>query len=308
MALSHDGTKLATFNSSRNVDLLDTSTGALLNTFDVYANDPSCLAFAPDDNSLAVGSFTGEITIIDISKKRISWAFSNPGNGAVRDLLFSPDGKSLITTSLDKVILLDTFMYYLIEEVHLEAPYPTDLAFSSNGTYMAAAGLKGAILWDMASGKVPSVVETAPEPSADDLAKWSTSSPHTPLSFTPDGRLLFKAACNHVDQSPCQDTEIRSWSLSTHAEATTFTVPSNDRFYLDFSPDGSRLVGIYCRQFSNYICLVSQFSLWDTATGKMLTSFDIPGYANGAVFAPGGQTVIAVMEKQLVFVDLSWIK
>ena len=302
--LSPDGATLASVGYTGAISLWDAKTGTLESTFSENIGYPRSLAFSPDNTRLAIGSFQGTITVIDISSQKTIHQISNPEYNPVRGLVFSPDGKYLVTASLDQLIFWDATT--LDELDRLDAPYPTDLAFSPDGSQLAATGFSGVTIWDMkAADKNPAAIEEWPNPSTDALTNpfWNS-----PLAFTPDNRLLVYVSCKQMESTPCQDAEIRRWNLESQDWLGPLTVPSNLIFYLDISGDGSMILGTYCSQTSETTCAVSQFGLWDVATGKMLYSFEQAGFANGAAFAIDDETVIVIMEKQLVFVDISWIR
>ncbi len=305
-ALSPDGSTLATVSFSGRISLWDSTTGQLLSTFTESLGSLLSIAFSPDNTQMGIGSYyEGMITVLDLQSEHISQWIQNPENNPVRSLVYSPDGRFLVSSSLDQIVFWDANS---MEEVdRMDGPYPTNLAFSPDGSKLAVSGFSGVTILNMAADdKNPTIIEEWPIPSDDVL---SIPFRAIPLAFSPDNRLLVYAACQQVEWPPCGGSEIRRWDLSLKDWSTALTVPTNifDIQQLDISGDGSMVVGTYCMQFRSG-CLVSGISLWDMATGARLYSFEQVGGVYGAVFAANNHTLIIVKEKELVFVDISWLR
>ena len=242
--------------------------------------------------------------LLDVWGKQPAQEISNPERYPVRGVAFSPDGSFLVTSALDQVVFWNAKT--LKESERLPGPYPTDLAFSPDGSKLAATGYSGVTIWDVAaSNKNPIVVEKWPEPSDDALANPFRGNP---LAFTPDNQVLVYAACKQVDLPLCGESEIRRWNLALGNWSEPIKGPNNFIQHLDVSGDGSMVVGTYCKQYTGSACGVSRISLWDLATGEELHSFEQPGFVNGAIFAAESKTLVIVKERELVFVDISWVK
>jgi WD40 repeat protein len=107
MALNFDGSRLASADGNGDVGIWDTATGLSTATFKlsgVYANQ---LRFSRDGSKLAVVGnlsrlLTGEVRVVDPKtgdQMSLKWHALN-----VTDCAFSPDGRRLATTSIDKTI------------------------------------------------------------------------------------------------------------------------------------------------------------------------------------------------------------
>jgi WD40 repeat protein len=111
---------------------------------------------------------------------------------AVSKLLYSPDGKNLITGSLDRTIKIwDTSNNKLLFTLIGHTARIRSLALHPNGQILASASNDGVRLWDVTTGKQLAWF--------DNNSDWVES-----LAFSPDGQYL--ASGNY-------DFKIRLWQF-----------------------------------------------------------------------------------------------
>jgi RNA polymerase sigma factor (sigma-70 family) len=197
----------------------------------------------------------------------------------VRDIRFSPDGKSVAATLAgENVVKLwdpatgkekKTF-----DGVNIAGASLTNIAFSRDGRLLAAAGWvadfatgksNGAVfLWETASGKLVWQVEG-----------------HTNqlfgLVFSPDGKLLATAS---------RDKTIKLWDTATGKCKQTLEGHESGVFSLAFSPDGKLLASGG---------LDGTVRLWDPDSGEL--KYTKSGYIRGlkvvVAFSPDGRRLAA---------------
>ena len=98
------------------------------------------LAFAPNGQTLAVGTLVGPIYIWQLDPGKILQEFHYPKKTTVHSLAYSPDSKFLASRDLFGVIYLWDLATQKPRWVQ-EAPSPLrDMAFSSDGATLAAGG------------------------------------------------------------------------------------------------------------------------------------------------------------------------
>src|SRR5262249_13113580 len=139
------------------------------------------VAFSPDGKTLASGAWQDHtIRIWDLAtrtqQRKITLPTPNGWNYGDIPLVFTPDGKILISGSADRannvIYFWDTATGKELRQIKQQA---SGLALSPDGKLLASSGWQGKVcLWDVATGN-----EHCQFP-----AKGST------LAFSPDGRVL----------------------------------------------------------------------------------------------------------------------
>jgi len=169
VACAPDGITIATGDANGSTYLWDIATGKLTNTF-LDPNGPgvNVEAFAPDSITLAIGGGPGGIFLWDTATGRTTATLPLSSNTPqVNAVAFSPDGTTLAAGDLNgRTYLWDTATGKLtatLTDPARHAVKPTDptghevtsVAFSPDGTTLAAADLNGSTyLWDIATGKI----------------------------------------------------------------------------------------------------------------------------------------------------------
>ncbi|HZM81697.1 MAG TPA: TIR domain-containing protein [Candidatus Limnocylindrales bacterium] len=168
---------------------------------------PAALAFAPDGHTLAVGSAGNDIytvTMWDVSNRAAPRRIGQPLTGV--DLgAFSPDGRTLATSDVDRAIILwDVSDRAAPRRRSQPLRHPDSLlalAFSPDGRTLATGGLDHTVtLWDVSD---PAGPRRLGEPLTGHTG-WVTA-----LAFAPDGRTLAAGSWDHTtilwDLTPLND-------------------------------------------------------------------------------------------------------
>jgi WD40 repeat protein len=184
--------------------------------------------------------------------------------GAVLDLAFTPDGKSVVSRAEDaKVRVWD--LVAKKERLALDSRgwIGRSMALSGDGQTVAAGTVYNLVrVWDVASGK-----ELSTQADGHDA-------PVRAVAFSPDGRQLVTGGANQ---------QIRVWDAATLREVRLFT--GNSAQQVTFSPDGRRLTSAWEGNNRAWV--------WDIARGETLWGLGPLGVrCPCAAFAPDGKSVV----------------
>jgi WD40 repeat protein len=212
------------------------------------------LAFSPDSQLLAVGTFSSEVMVVDLPRMAIV-AHWQAHNGSINGISFSPDGKILATASLDHRVKLWDVVPPAAPKLGLpplatlqgHADWAFSLAFAPDGKTLYSGGrVKELFVWNVEKKLrvtdwkgIPSLIET--------------------LAVAPDNQHLAVGLWNGT-------IEFRKPSDGT---VTSKLVHMKDDQYgvlvVAYSKDGKRL-------FSGAVDGTAK--VWDVATGKLLSTID----------------------------------
>jgi WD40 repeat protein len=288
------------------------------------ASDDCCLAFAPDSNTLASGSWEGTVAIWDVATRKllrkINAQFNAYGAVTRQALAFSTDGAVLATINhtQDAVRLWDPATGKLIRQ--FERTKPVGVVFSPDGKLLATLGgtaAKGTLndsipIWEWDTGKL--VREFRGKHS-------SLNSLFFTFAFSPDGTKLAGGGIN----------KLYLWDLATGNDLlASSSAPLGRVSALAYSPDGqlvatggiedgvirlwepgtgrpvgqlgedrhtqgvSRFAFSPRRDTLASVGLDNTLLLWDLATGRMLRQFQGDFQAVlYATFSPDGKTLVS---------------
>lgn len=143
IALSPDGSTLASAGDDHLIGLWNVGTGRLVRQLPSHEGWVRGLSFRPDGAQLASAGDDGRVVIWDVATGRMLKTIANSREPAF-DVLYSPDGKQLATIGYsDRVRLYETSEYRLSRTLTAGSPDMRALAFSPDGSLIAAAGRKG---------------------------------------------------------------------------------------------------------------------------------------------------------------------
>jgi WD40 repeat protein/serine/threonine protein kinase len=275
IALSPDGTKLATGSEDRTARLWDAVDGKPLAAPLQHGAPVGAVAFSPDGKTFAAGSIDGAVRLYDAAGGK---PLVEPMKfyEMISHVVFSPDGTQLAVAGLSgKIMLWDVVAGTLLAAPMKHRSSVFALVFNPDGSKLATAGRDGtARLWDATAG-VPLT-----RPMVHEAAVWR-------VAFSPDGAKL--AAASGVSEITSSG-ELRSAPAAARlwdAVAGTMLVePMRHRFRVSdvaFSPDGTKLATASWDNTAR---------LWDAATGKPLGEpMKHDFMVNAVAFSPDGTKV-----------------
>ncbi|QDV38805.1 WD40 repeat domain-containing serine/threonine protein kinase [Tautonia plasticadhaerens] len=238
LAFSPDGLMLAAATAAHSILIWDARDGRLLRHLpNAHAGPVADVEFSPDGLTLASAGFDGLIAFRD-ARAPAEGSSEGEGEGegeaillpahvgAIRDLVYSPDGLTLASAGADGTVRLwDPVGRRELDRLRPDCPDVAALAYAPDGSTLASAGIHHEVtLWDAESGR--------PLRSL----KGHTDSIYA-LAYSPDGRTIASAGA---------DTTVRLWDPERSSQPRTLIEPGPASFFdrpfaLDFSRDGLRV-------------------------------------------------------------------
>jgi WD40 repeat protein len=271
--------------------LWDAATGALIRSFDGYAEPVTSVAFSPNGALVVSGCDDKTVKVWNAATGQLVRTFAGH-SGGVASVAFSPDGARLLSgqKSVPIVKLWNMATGGLLHTFEGHSGDVNSVAFAPDGSrVLSGSADKTVKLWDVTSGALLR--------SFQGHSKAVNS-----VAFSPDGTRVLSGS---------EDATMKLWDAATGELSRTFevhnaSVDSKVALFdresvnsVEFSPDGARVVLGKGRMFGRDDAI----KLWDTATGKLLRSFDGPDptavippppmWVYSVAFAPDGVRLVS---------------
>ena len=220
LAISPDGTRLATGADDNTAVLWDATNGSALATLAGHSDSVWQVAFSPDGRRVATSSSDGTVGVWDVATG--SRLYSLTGNTTdVQGLSFSPDGEILLSGSWDgDVGVWLTALSELAAETALPAPVNA-VDYSPHGTSVAAALDDGSLVIVGIDGAIRASIAAHDRPARA-------------VAYSPDG---------HIVASGGDDGRVRIWDSSQGTLLAEAPAVPDSITALEFTSDGQVLAG-----------------------------------------------------------------
>jgi WD40 repeat protein len=264
LALSGDGKTLAAVGDGGAIRLWDLSTGQLRHTLKGHPAGIAALAFSPDGQILASGDQRAPLVQL--------WHVPNGREGptlrgaamqlAVKSIAFSPDGATLAWACWDGTPRLwdvaagrdGARLGGLANPERPGVPVRCTLAFSADGSTLAACRKEGLLRWDVATGtELPNLLGDHGKPlqqvlfspdgktlilAGGGMARlWDLAAHRDRLSLKAEGPLAVSPDCRTLAEGG-QDGSVRLWDFARSPVGATVNCHGQS---MSISPDGKTL-------------------------------------------------------------------
>ncbi len=238
IAVRRDGRLVASASQSGRIEAWTVPEGRSCFHYDEPLSRFQDVGFSPDGRRLAAAGqinarledgkaapndsvANGLLVVFDLETRTILWRVAGMETGIIRDLAFSPDGRTIATADNTTTITMwDSHTGQKERQLRGHNRLVSYLAFSPDGTKLASASWDStAVVWDLA-GSHPTTRLQGHMRSVLCVA------------FSPDGR---RVATSSEDQT------VRLWDVETGQEVLTLHGHTDIVPTVAFSPDGNRL-------------------------------------------------------------------
>ncbi|NET35020.1 MAG: protein kinase [Cyanothece sp. SIO1E1] len=271
IAVSPDGTTIATGSTDSAIRLWVIQTGELLHTFSKRSlwfgsghTDPvSAVLFNPITLNLFSSSYDGTIKQWDWTKRKLTHTLAGDGWGVLA-IALSPDGQTLaIGGERGDIKLWDLDTKTLVATLAKHKDRITSVAISPDGLILASSSYDKTIrLWDLATGQLLNTLRAHPERVSA-------------LAMGPTWQLFASGGW---------DATVRLWQLGS------------EKPYCILAKHRDRISAIAIHPAGHILATGSEDStlrLWNLETGDLIQTLRHAWGLKAVAFSPDGQTLVS---------------
>lgn len=248
MAFSRHGTYWAGGDRQGQVQVWLYTKRRLQLTWRAHHSVVSAIAFSPDEQRLATGSWDGVFKMWNTADGALLW--TSLAAGAIMGLTFSPDGRTLASSGTGSQIRLwDVSSGALLQAMNEHAGPVFCLSWSPDGEFLVSAGHDARIHFWQTMGDDSPRLQPTPAQTLD-----GHSGPVRGVAFSPDGHTLASASW---------DGTVKFWDVARGTPGETI-------------PVSSRLSGLAWSADGRYLALGEldrAFWVWDIEQNRQRKTF-----------------------------------
>ncbi|MGI5518489.1 NB-ARC domain-containing protein [Streptomyces sp. CA-106131] len=219
VAISPDGTWLATTSKDGTVRMWDTATGRMTRTLTGHTRAVGAVAISPDGTWLATAGEDRKVRVWDAVTGRTTRTLTRQ-TGPTVAVAISPDGTWLAVIEYGTVRIRDVATGRTTRTLTSHGSWVHQVAVSPDGTWLATAGDNGTVrIWDTATSRMTRTLT-------------GHTGPVRAVAISPDGTWL--AATGH-------DGTVQMWDTATGRMTRTLTGHTGPVNAVAISPDGAWL-------------------------------------------------------------------
>ncbi len=270
VAISPDGTLLATSSSDGTARLWDLATGEQIQVFAPQSGALGMVDFSRDGKHLLISGEDGWVHLWDVASGKDIQDFADKGGDAV----FSPDGTRVASTGGPDgtAQIWDVTTGEPLHMLSGHTEFIPRIAYSPDGKYVLTGSVdRTARIWDAATGSEMHIFDAGDAVSA--------------VAFSADSQYAATGSDDFI---------ARVWDVDTGDLVREFAGHEGYINGISFSPDG------------RYLLTGSRDTtarLWDIASGELVHAFKgATGDVQGVVFSPDGRLVAGASNDGIAYV------
>ena len=315
LAITRDGTRLATGSEDTKVIIWDTASKEPLLELTDHNGPINSLAFSADGTLLASAATDATATIWHVATGEVLNQLRGHRN-VLTDVAFTPDGTSLLTSSGDDTVLVwDVAAGTPTLQFTEHSDSVRTVAVHPDGELALSAGRDGVLLlWNIVSGEVVrhyeghdgSVDTLVFSPggelilsgSADQtLILWDTATGNirrrldghsdaiTSVAISPDAQTAISTSCTERDVNrACVQGEVIEWDIVNGLEIRRLIGHQDTVNAAVYHPDGKSVYTASCAERRQAACVLGEVLAWDTQPASDVI-FRLEGHTSGVLSA-----------------------
>ncbi len=114
--------------------------------------EPMAMAFSPSGRQILISTEDGTLRLMDVASWRPAWKFSNGGSRPITQMVYSADGRRVVTATMNRLVVLDALSGHEVSRTPDALPQVNGLAIAPDGRHLVSSHQDGTIrFWTMSN-------------------------------------------------------------------------------------------------------------------------------------------------------------